>query len=125
MGEIVKNLNDRGKDEIMKSTTKTIWSTDSLEINDYIKIPGFIGKVVGSVQRTFLDQETDQLVDQTNKIITLFDSKKRKFSTMTFSSVVYEPARTEQITEFNKEFECMRRTTTKKTGVCKVWEELY
>lgn len=109
----------------MKSITRVTWTTDSLEVNDYIKIPGRIGKVIGSVQRTFLDQETDQLVDQTNKIIRLFDPKKRKFSKMTFSSVVYEPATPEQITEFNEEFEQMLRTTSEETGGNNVWEESY
>lgn len=109
----------------MKSIKHTVWTTDSLEMNDYIKVPGSIGKVIGSVQRTYLDTETDQLVDQTSKIITLFDPHKRKFSTMTYSSVVYEPATAAQISEFQEAFEEMRRTTTENVGRCKVWEETF
>ncbi|MDA9470780.1 hypothetical protein [Enterococcus sp. 5H] len=109
----------------MKSITRVTWTTDSLEVNDYIKTPGYIGKVIGSVQRTFLDQETDQLVERTNKIIILFDPNKRKFSKMTFSSVVYEPATPEQIAEFNEEFELMLRTTTEENGGNKLWGTLY
>lgn len=80
----------------MKCKTYTVWTQDSLEIDDYITTPGSIGKVIGLKQKTIVN-EAGELVYSMNRIVRLYDRRTEIFKEWTVSCLNYEPASPDQI----------------------------
>lgn len=80
----------------MKYKTYTAWTQDSLEIDDYVATPGFIGKIIGLKQKTVVTA-AGELAYSMNRIVRLFDKNTKTFKEWTVSGLNYEPASPDQI----------------------------